>query len=194
MMGFFSNITVDSTLFQWIILPLLICLARITDQTIGTIRLIFVSKGYRNIAPVMAFFESLVWLLAISQIMNFVDNWITFIAWAVGYAIGNYVGIALEERLSIGTVVVRVFPTQDFSGYLQFLDDNNHGYTIMNAEGRKGELRIIFSIIDRKHLQNVLENLERTLPGAFYTVEEVRSAKKGIFKPMAKRGISTLRK
>ncbi|MDR0364648.1 MAG: DUF5698 domain-containing protein [Bacteroidales bacterium] len=193
-MEFLKNIAIDSMLFQWLVLPLLICLARITDQTIGTIRLIFVSKGYRNIAPILAFFESLVWLLAISQIMNFVDNWITFIAWAIGYSIGNYVGIVLEERLSIGTMVVRVFPTRDFSEYLQYLDENNHGYTIMNAEGRKGALRIIFSIIDRKHLQNILENLEKTLPGSFYTVEEVRNAQKGIFKPTPKKMISSLRK
>ena len=193
-MEFLRNITVDSFAFQWIILPLLICLARITDQTIGTIRLIFVSKGYRNIAPVLAFFESLIWLLAISQIMNFVDNWVTFIAWGVGFAVGNYVGITLEERLSIGTMVVRVFPTQDYSEYLKYLDEHNHGYTIMNAEGRKGALSIIFSIIDRKHLSNVLRNLEKTLPGAFYTIEEVRSAKDGIFKPVKKRNISSMRK
>ena len=53
----------DSDLFTWVILPLLIFLSRIADQSIGTMRLIFLSKGYRFIAPMLAFLRLLFGLL-----------------------------------------------------------------------------------------------------------------------------------
>ena len=37
----------NQELFQWLILPLLIFFARICDQSIGTLRLIFLSKGLK---------------------------------------------------------------------------------------------------------------------------------------------------
>ena len=64
----------DTGWFTWVILPLLIFFARIADQSIGTLRLIFLSKGYRVIAPVLGFFEVIIWLVAVSQIMKHLDN------------------------------------------------------------------------------------------------------------------------
>jgi len=84
--------------FQWIILPLLIFLARITDQTIGTLRLIFLSKGYRLIAPLLGFFEVIIWLVAVSQIMKHLDNVMSYVAYGAGFAMGNYIGMTIERK------------------------------------------------------------------------------------------------
>lgn len=180
-MELLSVFSLDSPFFTWVLLPLLICLARITDQSIGTLRLILVAKGYRKVAPFLAFFESLVWLLAVSQILKHLDNWVTFVAYGLGYAIGNYVGIVLEERLSLGNVIVRVFPRTNYGELKNHMNTNNIGYSIIDAEGRMGELKIIFSIISRKSLQSFIQVIENTCPEAFYSIEEVKSVKKGIF-------------
>jgi len=174
-------LTFDSPLYAWIILPLLICLARISDQSIGTLRLILVSKGYKLLAPFLAFFESLIWLLAVSQILKHLDNWVTFVAYGLGFAIGNYVGILLEEKISLGNVIVRVFPKTNYTELVEFMNIENIGYSIIDAEGRMGELKIIFSIISRRNLPTFIHMIEKNVPGAFYSIEEVRSVKKGIF-------------
>ena len=88
----------NSELFTWVILPILICLARISDQSIGTLRLILVSKGYKLIAPFLAFFESLIWLLAVSQILKHLDNWVTFVAYGLGFALGNILEYSSKRR------------------------------------------------------------------------------------------------
>ena len=98
----------DSWSFQWIILPLLIFLARITDQTIGTLRLIFLSKGYKFIAPFLGFFEVIIWLLAVSQIMKHLDNVMCYVAYGSGFAMGNFIGMAIEQKLSLGSVIIRL--------------------------------------------------------------------------------------
>ncbi len=51
----------DSTLFMYVIMPVLIFTARICDVSIGTLRIIFVSKGKKSIAPFLGFFEVLIW-------------------------------------------------------------------------------------------------------------------------------------
>ncbi|HPA70469.1 MAG TPA: DUF5698 domain-containing protein, partial [Bacteroidales bacterium] len=92
----------NTEIVNYLLLPLFIFLARIFDVSLGTLRIIFVTKGMRIIAPLVGFFEVLIWLLAISRIMQDLDNWVSYIAYAGGFATGNFVGMYLEERLAIG--------------------------------------------------------------------------------------------
>jgi len=181
-MELLSVISIDSPIFSWVILPFLIFVARICDQSIGTMRLIFVSKGFKHIAPILAFFESMIWLIAISQILNHLDNFVTFLAYGLGYATGNYVGMLLEERLSIGSVIIRIFTKEYISEFIEVLQKHNYGYTIINAEGSTGELKVIFSIISRKYVSHLIEQINAIDKNTFYTIEEVKSVKRGIFK------------
>lgn len=170
----------ESTLFTWLILPLLIFLARIGDQSIGTVRLIFLSKGQKFLAPLLGFFEVIIWLLAVSQIMKHLDNVLAYVAYGGGFAMGNYIGIILEERLSIGNVLIRIIPKKDTSELIQFLRENNYGVTSVKAEGSKGEVDIVFTIIKRKSIEHVVSIINQFNPNAFYTIEDVRSINEGI--------------
>ena len=87
--------------FAWVVLPLLIFFARICDVTLGTIRVIFISKGFKYIAPCIGFFEVIIWLLAIGQVMNNITNVASYIAYGAGFATGTFVGMAIEEKLSL---------------------------------------------------------------------------------------------
>jgi uncharacterized protein YebE (UPF0316 family) len=82
----------DSSIFNYVVLPFIIFLMRLTDVTLMTLRIIFVSKGYKLWSSVMGFFEVSVWLVAISQVMNNLDKPLYAIAYAVGFACGNYLG------------------------------------------------------------------------------------------------------
>jgi uncharacterized protein YebE (UPF0316 family) len=77
--------------YTYILIPLLIFFARITDVSMGTVRIILVAKGYRTVAPIIGFFEVLIWILAISKIFENLDNWVCYVAYAGGFATGNYV-------------------------------------------------------------------------------------------------------
>ena len=105
---FYEHFGISPELLNYAILPLLIFLARIGDVSIATIRIIFVMSGKKVIAPILGFFESLIWLLANGQIFNNIDNVWSYIAYASGYATGTFVGMYIEEKLAIGRVVVRI--------------------------------------------------------------------------------------
>lgn len=172
----------NSELFTWVILPLLIFLARITDVSIGTMRLIFVSKGLKFLAPILGFFEVTIWLLAIGQIMQHLDNVMCYVAYGSGFAMGNYLGIVLEEKMSIGTVLIRVFPQKDTSQLSASLRENGFGVTEINVEGMKGQVKMILSIINRKDIKEFIEKVSNFNPRAFYTIEDISTVKEGFIK------------
>jgi uncharacterized protein YebE (UPF0316 family) len=180
----------DSWLFTWVLLPALIFFARILDQSIGTLRLIFLSKGMKHIAPFLGFFEVIIWLLAIGQIMQHLDNWLCYVAYGAGFAAGNFIGITLEERLSIGTSIIRVILSSESPELIEALKAHNFGLTIMNAEGAKGKVKILFSIIRRKEIPVFLNTLHEYHPTAFYTIEDVKAAKEGVFKHVGRRSLA----
>ena len=103
----------DSFWWTWVLLPLLIFCSRILDQSIGTLRLIFVSKGYKNIGPFLGFFEVIIWLLAVTQVLQHLTNPMSYIAYGGGFAMGNYIGMRIEGRISIGTALIRIIPKDD---------------------------------------------------------------------------------
>ncbi len=93
----------QSPYFTYIIIPLLICLARIIDVSLGTVRIILVSKGAKIIAPILGFFEVLIWLIAIGQVMQNLTNVMNYFAYAFGFAIGNYIGILKAKVFQAST-------------------------------------------------------------------------------------------
>jgi uncharacterized protein YebE (UPF0316 family) len=173
----------SSGLFTWIVLPVLIFIARICDVSLGTIRVIFVSRGYRHLAPILGFFEISIWLFAIGQIMRDINDISIYIAYAAGFAAGTYVGITLEERLSLGTVLVRVVTKQDSTDLVEALKEADYGLTTHAAEGAQGPVTIVFTVMKREDLPRVVGIIRKFNPHAFYSVEDVRHANEGVFPP-----------
>lgn len=167
--------------YEWVLLPLLIFLARICDVSLGTIRVIFISKGIKYLAPVIGFFEVIIWLLAIGQVMNNLTNAASYIAYGGGFAIGTFVGMLIEERLSIGLTSVRILTRDDPHGLISYLRSMNYGVTCIDGKGATGPVTMIFSVIRRQDLAAVITVIRQHHPNAFYTVEEIKSVSEGIF-------------
>ncbi len=172
-----------SGLFSYVLMPVLIFLARICDVSIGTMRIIFVSKGKRNIAPILGFFEVLIWITAISKIMENLDHYINFVAYAAGFATGNLVGMLIEERLAMGILMIRVFAHEKGNELVQSLSRQGFGATVVEAHGARENIHLIYSIIKRNELANVLDIITSFNPNAFYTIEDVKAVNEGIFTP-----------
>jgi len=171
----------SSDIFKWIILPLLIFCARLIDVSLGTLRIIFVSHGIKYLAPIIGFFEVSIWLVAISQIMTNLNNIVCGIAYAAGFASGNFIGLLLEERLSIGTVILRIIIKHDDQKLIECLQKSGYGVTLVDALGVKGPVKIILAVMRREDLKEVLSQVEQAHPHAFYSIEDVRSVGEAIF-------------
>jgi len=164
----------DSDVYAWVILPLLIFLARITDVSLDTLRIIFINKNFRYCAAVSGFFGVLIWLLVIRQIFQQLNNPLCFVAYAAGFAAGNIVGITIENRISIGKVIIRTITRRESEDLVSVLRSTGYGVTVMDAEGMTGPVKIIFTVAERSNVESIVETIKRYNPNAFYSVEDVR--------------------
>ena len=183
MESFLSNFDV----YSYVVIPLLIVIARICDVSIGTIRVIFISKGYRKLAACLGFLEILLWLFVGRQVLVKSTTVIHFLAYAVGFGIGNYVGLVIEDKMSIGIVMLRIILRKHSKKLLQFLQDHEIGYTIVDGEGAQGNVKILFSVLQRQNLPEVIEAIHTCNPKAFYSIEDVRTSNAGIFPSKSKK-------
>ena len=164
----------DSAAYTWVILPGLIFLIRIIDVSLGTLRIIFINRNLRFYATVIGFFEVLIWLMAVRQVFQQLDNPLYFVTYAAGFAAGNYVGILIENKLSIGRVVIRIITRRNAEELVSFLRSSGYGLTTADGEGATGPVKIIFIIIERKDIHTIVEKIREFNPNAFYSVEDVR--------------------
>lgn len=172
---------VDSDIFKYLVLPALIFLSRLLDVPISTVRIMFMSKGKKFLAPLLGFFESLIWVFIISQIMQHLDNALTYIAYAGGFAIGCYVGMILEEKLALGTYMVRIILSDDTNNIRTKLMEDGFGVTKVNGMGRNGPVSVIITVIKRRDVERVVSIIHQFDDKAFYSIEETRSVSAGVF-------------
>ena len=171
----------QSDVYDFVVLPLLIFVARIIDVSLGTVRIIFVSKGLKVLAPLIGFFEILIWIIVVSRVIDNLDNWLGYVAYAGGFATGNFVGMKLEERLAIGHELVRVITKREAHELIGVLKDKGFGVTSVEAMGTNGEVAVLYVIINRKYLSKVLGIIQEYNPRALYTVEDIRSVSREIY-------------
>ena len=167
--------------YTWVILPLLVFLARFVDVTLGTMRIIFLSRGRKFLAPTLGFVEVLIWITAVSQIVRGAQNFAAYFAYAAGFAVGNYVGMLIEEKLAIGTLVVRIILSKKKTSLIDRLREAGYGVTFVDGHGGNGPVILVYTVVLRKELDQILQIIEEAAPQAFFTVEELRSVQQGIF-------------
>lgn len=180
-------LSADAWWFTWIVVPALILCARVADQTMGTLRVVFVSKGFKFLAPAVGFFESIIWLVAVSQILRHVNNPASYLAYGGGFAIGSFIGMTIEEKISLGRVIVRVIPHRSADRLIEEIRTRKFGLTYVDAHGSKGPVKMIFSVIERKEVGELVALINQWNPNAFYSIEEVKLVREGVFRPGAGR-------
>jgi uncharacterized protein YebE (UPF0316 family) len=167
--------------YSWVTLPVIIFISRVCDVSLGTLRHVFISKGLKRIVPVLGFFEVLIWIVVVAQVMKNLNNIACYLAWAGGFATGTYVGLYIEEKLALGLQVIRIITNQNCEELIDQLKQMNHGLTIVDAQGSQGAVKMIFSIIKRKNVGSVVEKIKKHNPSAFYSIEDIKNAQQGVF-------------
>ncbi|MEX2591824.1 MAG: DUF2179 domain-containing protein [Anditalea sp.] len=171
---FLNLFGISERVFSYIVMPLLIFTARLFDVSINTLRIMLVLNGKKTIAPILGFFEALIWLLAIGQIIQNIDNPLSYLAYAGGFAAGTYIGMVIEEKLALGRVLVRVITAAPMPELIEFMKDKNYRFTSVGAEGRFGKVNLLFTVMKRDLLKEFIGKVKTYNDKAFYTIESVK--------------------
>ena len=163
------------------ILPFVIFFGRIIDVSLGTLRIIFVSKGEKYIAPIIGFFEVLIWIVVISEIFSRANDVTAYLSYAAGYASGNFIGILIEQKIAFGILLCRVYTKGNGKELVSLLNRQNFGATLIHGTGSLGEIDVIETVVDRKLMKKVERIFTEFDPNVFFVVEDVRTKQRGIF-------------
>lgn len=163
----------ENSLVTFVLIPLGIFCARITDVSIGTLRIILLSRGNRVYVPFLGFFEVLLWLVVMANIVKSLNHPIYYIAYAGGFATGNYVGMLIENRLAMGISLLRVITAIDSGEMVKHLRGLGYVVTELTGHGNRGDVRILFTIVKRREIAHLVEIVRGYNPNAFYTIEDV---------------------
>lgn len=174
MQEYFTSLGIPPEVFNYVIMPILIFCARVMDVSINTLRIMFVMNGKKKIAPILGFFESLIWLLAIGQIFQNINNPMSYVAYAGGFAMGTFVGMTIEEKLALGRVLVRVITPEPMPSLIEYMKEHNFRFTSVGAEGRYGKVNLLFTVMKRDDLTGFIGKVKSINDKAFYTIESVK--------------------
>jgi len=172
-------------------IPLFIFFARIIDVSIGTLRIMFVAKGFKLEATVLGFIEILIWIIVIVQIFHNLDNWLNFFAYAGGFATGIYIGMFIEERMKKGVQLFRIIPLKDSDILFEKLKESSFRVVAVDGEGRTGPVKIIFTVAKRSRWQELANLISQYAPNSFYTAEDIRFTSELDENPVAKQDVVT---
>lgn len=168
---------------------LLIFTARVVDMTLDVIRILMLMRDRRLLAAFIGFCEVSIFVVALNQVLSGgLNDPFKVIAYAGGFAGGNYVGSLVENRMAIGYLSLQVFPHSKYSTEcINALRNSGFGVTSVDGEGRQGKRTILFVTLKRKDLKDALKSLDSVAPGIFYTLSDARNIRGGVF-PMKRKG------
>ncbi|MCH7397459.1 DUF2179 domain-containing protein [Belliella sp. DSM 107340] len=174
MQEYLESFGISIEIFNYVIMPLMIFFARVMDVSINTLRIMFMLNGKKKIAPILGFFEALIWLLAIGQIFQNINNPMSYLAYAGGFAMGTFVGMTIEEKLALGRVLVRVITPTPMPELIDYMKEKNFRFTSVGAEGRFGKVNLLFTVMKRDALTEFVGKVKSFNDKAFYTIESVK--------------------
>ena len=162
-----------------LIAALSIFLLRLLDQTLGTLRILYVNKGKPLFGAILGFIESAIWIVAISQVIQDLNDPFLIFGYALGFAAGTIMGSYIENTIAIGDIVVRIFVPKDSDSekVAEELRTNELGVTIINGEGMQGEVTIAWCVTPRKRLKEVMKIVSEITPDAYVTTEPTNPTK-----------------
>lgn len=166
---------------------LLIFLARLVDVSMGTMRTLMVVQGRKWPAALIGFFEISIYVLALSKVVNNLDNIFNLLSYSLGFAAGNFVGIMIENKIALGKLAVRVIlKSEDNNELIELLRDAGFGVTVISGTGKEGIREILNIIIDRKKLTSLQKLLSDYDETAFIMVNSINPIRGGYFAPKKK--------
>jgi uncharacterized protein YebE (UPF0316 family) len=168
-----------ATIPVWL-LCILVFLLRICDVTLGTVRTVSIVKGYLTLAVALGFFEVMIWILAVSQVIARINESIFLaLAFAGGFAAGNAVGILVERRLAMGTAVVRIISNTHGSEIARTIRDDGHDVTVFDGEGPEGRVSLVYAVAPRRRAPRMLKIARSIDPDLLYVSEPAHESFRG---------------
>ena len=161
---------------------LLIFVLRIADMSLDTIRMLYVVRGHKLLAWVLGFFQSLIFIVAIASVLTGKSNLLSVLAYALGFACGNVVGMVIEEKLAVGFIRLTVVSSGLGSAIADKLRRAGYAVTEVSGRGKNGMVSVLSISVRRREFDDAETTILETDPDSFITAEDVRAVRRGFWR------------
>ncbi|MBN2609891.1 MAG: DUF2179 domain-containing protein [Candidatus Fermentibacteraceae bacterium] len=153
---------------------LLVFLARVLDVSLGTIRTISIIQGRTVLAFFLGFIEVSIWLGVISAVIGQVQaNPVMAVFYALGFATGNVIGIMIERRLAMGSMVIKIMARDSAHRLATRIREMGFGVTEFQGTGMTGTVTELYIVCARKEFKGIMQEVRTIDPDIFYVTEPV---------------------
>jgi len=166
---------------------LFIFLARVLDVSMATIRMLMVMRGKKYHAAIIGFFEVIIYIVALGKVVSSLNNLGNLLAYALGFATGNFVGTIIEDKVALGTITARIIPNTCKDEMVSSLRDMGFGVTEVEGMGKMGPRCLLYVVMPRKQLPKLLKYIEEIDSEAFITISDTRTARGGYLRKIKKK-------
>lgn len=173
---------IDFSIIPPLLLTVGIFFLRVTDMSLDTLRVLFVIRGRRPLAWILGFMQSALWVIAITSVLNNLDNLWNIVAYASGFASGNVVGMIIEERLAIGHSHLRIISSRRGNAIVEAVRAAGYAATEVAGRGKDGTVTLINCSVRRRDISKVQKEIFKEDPDAFVTLEEIRPLHRGYWR------------
>ncbi len=168
-------------LTAWLTAGLIFSL-RVCDMTLDTLRVLFVMRNRKGFAWILGFFQSAIFVVAITSVLKNLDNPLNIIGYAAGFATGNVIGLLIEERLAIGHVQLSIVSSNRGAAISERLREEGFAITEFSARGKDGMVTLLSCSVLRKKASQVRQIVAEVDESAFITSEDVRPVRRGFWR------------
>lgn len=167
---------------------LFIFLAKIVEVSIGTMRIILISKGYRKIGTSLAIVEIFLWVFIASSVINGItESPMKGVAYSFGFAAGVYVGSLIEQKLAFGKVLIQTITSKALATDIcTHLREAGFGVTSLEAMGKDDEKSVLMIYANRRDASKVVQGIKLIHPKAMIVSNEISNVSGGYINPMKK--------
>lgn len=158
---------------------LLVFALRLLDVPLSTVRMLYMVRGQRGVAAALAFFEALIWLVAITRVFAHLTSPVQYLGWALGFAVGTALGMGVEGWLAPGYVTLRIITRGAARTLVDRLRDAGYGVTEVEGRGLEGPVAVLYVVVQRRSVRPLLRLVEAHDPKAFITLEQTQRARGG---------------
>lgn len=167
--------------------PIIIFCLRIGDVSLSTLRILLSMKNQKILVPIIGVIEVTIWIFAVGNAIRHLDSAWHVAGYALGFGTGSLVGMLLEEKLAIGMATMQIITRKTTVELAATLRALGCGVTEFVGSGREGRVEVLYTVLPRRRIPEVVKAVERFDPDAFITLDEPRDIRRGWMQPTPRR-------
>lgn len=159
-----------------IVLYLFILIVKVFEVSLATTRIVLITKGEKLQGAIIGFFEVIIWVVLASTVLNDITNDpFKVVIYALGFAVGNYVGSILEQKLGIGTIRVEaIVKSHDGDELANQIRGEGFAVTVVEGQGMNFKRHILIMHVPRKRTQDIISLIKESQDNVVITINDVK--------------------